>query len=271
MTRGDPHSTGRRTVIRYATCRVNRVCRHEPRNRLMRGNQPADDAERADSPADRVLRTPVASAAGDTAGTRALSGRQCNRRLGTSRCRRHGGQRLPVACAVRPVHVDAGRRQCREAVLAGPRTGGAAKGPLAAERRHVIERSDARAGECACNGDEGRWGHEGGAPCDTGNRAGAAPNCGCKSGHCGQPAKPGRSDQSDFCFRFGTTRTRRARRPHRRGDTRQMSGGRGMMREPCRCARRCAARRRRAAMPVRAGPAPRASSDPCGADSRHPS
>lgn len=164
MTRGDPHGTGRRrTVIRYATCRVNRVCRPEPRNRFMRGNQPADDAERADSPADRVLRTPVASAAGDTAGTRALSGRQCNRRLGTSRCRRHGGQRLPVACAVRPVHVDAGRRQCREAVLVGPRTGGAAKGPLAAERRHVIERSDARAGECACNGDEGRWDHEGGA------------------------------------------------------------------------------------------------------------
>ncbi|MDW9226792.1 hypothetical protein C7S15_1353 [Burkholderia cepacia] len=56
-----------------------------------------------------------------------------------------------------------------------------------------------------------------------------------------------------------------------RGGTRQMSGWRGMMREPCRCARRRAVRRRRAAMPVRAGPAPRASSDPCGADSRHPS
>ena len=139
-------------------------------------------------------------------------------------------------------------------------------------RATARDRAERRgAGECACNGDEGRWGHEGGAPCDTGNRAGAAPNVGCKSGHCGQPAKAGRSDQSDFAAVSGRLVRGERRDRTGRGDTRQMSGWRGMMREPCRCARRCAVRRRRAAMPVRAGPAPRASSDPCGADSRHPS
>ncbi|VWB96293.1 hypothetical protein BAR24066_04587 [Burkholderia arboris] len=56
-----------------------------------------------------------------------------------------------------------------------------------------------------------------------------------------------------------------------RAGTRQMSASRGIIRESCRCTRRCAMRRRRAAMPVRAGPVRRASPGPCGADSRHPS
>jgi len=53
--------------------------------------------------------------------------------------------------------------------------------------------------------------------------------------------------------------------------TRQMSASRGIIRESCRCTRRCAMRRRRAAMPVRAGPVRRVSPGPRGADSRHPS
>lgn len=160
LNRGDPHGVGRRrSVIRYAACRLNRVGRRELHRLFMCGNQPADDAERADAPADRVPCTPVAKTAGGMAGVPIRSGRQYNRRSDVSRGRRGDGQRLPVARAVRSVYVDAGRRQCRDAVLAGLRAGCVAKDPVAAERRHAIERSDAWEGEHACNGDEVRWGH----------------------------------------------------------------------------------------------------------------
>lgn len=237
----------------------------------MRGDQPADDAERADAPAERVPRTPVASAAGDTAGAPAGGGRQCNRRPDGNRCRRCHGPRLPVARAVRPVHVDAGRRQCRDAVLAGLCTGCVAKDPVAAERRHVIERSDAWAGEHACNGDEVRWGHRAARHA---TRATVPVRRGTVVANRDIVVSRRRPvDQINLIFASVSGRLVRGERceGNGRGDTRQVSGWRGMMREPYRCVRRCAARRRQAAMPVRAGPAPRASSDPCGADSRHPS
>lgn len=155
--RGDPHRAGRRChVIRDADGRLTRVCRAGPRGRFMHGDQPADDAERADAPADRVPRASVANAAADTGGVQARSGGQCNRRPRMSRCRRGDGQRLPVACAVRPVDVDAERRQCRDPALVGSRTAGVAKDPVAAERRYVIERPGAWAGEGAFDGDEER-------------------------------------------------------------------------------------------------------------------
>ncbi|MBX4294008.1 hypothetical protein K4G99_24280, partial [Mycobacterium tuberculosis] len=45
------------------------------RHGLVRGDQPANAAERAAAPAERVLRTPVASATGDTVGAPAGGGR----------------------------------------------------------------------------------------------------------------------------------------------------------------------------------------------------
>lgn len=169
LHRRNPHGAGRRrSVIRHAAGRVNRVCRPESRRRFICGDQPADDAERADAPADRVPRTPVVRAADARAGNSSRHDRGASR----NRRRYRHGPWLPAARAVRPVDVNAGCRQRGETVPAGPRTGGAAKGPFAAERRNDIERRDARAGECAFDGDEGRWGHEGSTPCDTGNRAG---------------------------------------------------------------------------------------------------
>lgn len=167
--RGDMCGVGRcRDVSGCAAGGLNRVCGNGIRRWLVRADQPGDDAERADAPADGVSRAPIARRAHGTAQVPTGASRRRDGQSGRSRqCRRHR-QRLPSARAVRPVDIDAGCRQCREAVAAGPCAGRTEEPPFAAERRDVIERSGARAGERAFDRDEGRWGHESGTPCDTG-------------------------------------------------------------------------------------------------------
>ncbi|WP_224019738.1 hypothetical protein [Burkholderia vietnamiensis] len=72
--------------------------RRETRERFMHGDQRADDAERADAPARGVQRPPIARASGRT-NDGPIGG-------GSDR-RRFNGQRLPAACAMRRVEVDA--------------------------------------------------------------------------------------------------------------------------------------------------------------------
>lgn len=103
VRRGGGHRGGLNGMFRRDVSDLHR--RRETRERLVRGDQPADDAECADAPAGGVPRTPVLRATGGVLEGLADRAGRNGRCAGGHRPR--CGRRLPVARAMRRFDVDA--------------------------------------------------------------------------------------------------------------------------------------------------------------------